>query len=68
MLLTPRHLAKNLVAAEIASECLIQISYAIGKSEPPSIYVNTYGTSNLTISDYKISLILKDKIDLTPTE
>ncbi len=61
-----RHLAKNLVAAEIASECLIQISYAIGKSEPLSIYVNTYGTSNLTISDYKISLILKDKIDLTP--
>ena len=61
-----RHLAKNIVAAGIASECLIQISYAIGQSKPLSIYINTYGTSNLTISDHKISLILKDKIDLTP--
>ena len=61
-----RHLAKNLVAAGIASECLIQISYAIGKSKPLSIYINTYGTSKLTISDHKISLILIDKIDLTP--
>ena len=61
-----RHLAKNIVAAGIASECLIQVSYAIGKPNPLSIYVNTYGTNNLTITDHKISEILKNKIDLTP--
>ncbi len=61
-----RHLAKNIVAANIATECLIQISYAIGKSKPLSLYVNTYGTSKLHISDYEISNILLKKIDLTP--
>ena len=61
-----RHLAKNIVSARIASECLIQISYAIGRSDPLSLYVNTYGTSKLSISDQEISNILLKKIDLTP--
>ncbi len=61
-----RHLAKNIVAAKIADECLIQISYAIGRPEPISLFVNTYGTSRLSISDSKISSILQKKIDLTP--
>lgn len=60
-----RHLAKNIVAAGLADECLIQIAYAIGVSEPVSIYVNTAGTGKIPdalIADY----ILKN-IDLTPT-
>tara|TARA_B100000989_G_scaffold299029_1_gene292194 strand:- start:7299 stop:8567 length:1269 start_codon:yes stop_codon:yes gene_type:complete len=61
-----RHLAKNIVASEIADECLIQLSYAIGKPDPLALYVNTYGTSKLSISDSKISSILLSEIDLTP--
>jgi len=60
-----RHLAKNIVAAGIAKECTIQLSYAIGVREPVSIYVDTHGTSiidNIAISDY-----LKKNVDLTPT-
>ena len=61
-----RHIAKNIIAANIAKECLIQISYAIGKSEPLSLYVNTLNTSNLTISDEKLSQEIYKIFDLRP--
>ncbi len=59
-----RHLAKNVVAAGLAEECLIQVAYAIGVAEPVSIYVNTYGTG--VVSDAEISNILKKEVDMTP--
>ncbi len=59
-----RHLAKNVVAAGLAEECLIQIAYAIGVAEPVSIYVNTYATGR--IPDIQLAEIIKKKIDLTP--
>jgi S-adenosylmethionine synthetase len=59
-----RHLAKNIVAAGLAEECLIQVAYAIGVAEPVSIYVNTSGTGKLP--DYKLSSILRKEIDMTP--
>ncbi|MBS1515564.1 MAG: methionine adenosyltransferase [Bacteroidetes bacterium] len=59
-----RHLAKNIVAAGLAKECLIQLSYAIGVVEPVSVYVNTYGTGK--IDDEKLGQFIKSKIDLTP--
>jgi S-adenosylmethionine synthetase len=59
-----RHLAKNIVAAGIATECLIQLSYAIGVAQPVSIYVNTYGTGK--VSDNVIADFIKKEIDLTP--
>jgi S-adenosylmethionine synthetase len=59
-----RHLAKNIVAAKLADECLIQVSYAIGVAEPISIFVDTKGTGR--ISDEKISKFIKNEIDMTP--
>ncbi len=59
-----RHLAKNVVAAGLATECMIQLSYAIGVSKPVSIYVNTYGTGK--IDDDKLSVLLNKNVDLTP--
>ncbi len=59
-----RHIAKNIVAAKLADECLIQVSYAIGIAKPVSILVNTYGTGK--ISDEKLSKIIQKNIDLTP--
>lgn len=59
-----RHIAKNIVAAGLADECLIQVSYAIGVAEPVSIYVNTYGTGK--VSDKVLSDLIKKEIDLTP--
>ncbi len=59
-----RHLAKNIVAAGIADECLIQVSYAIGVAEPVSIYVNTFGTGK--IPDTKISDFIEKNVDMTP--
>lgn len=59
-----RHLAKNIVAAKLAKECLIQLSYAIGIAEPVSIMVNTNGTGK--ISDLELARIIKKEIDLTP--
>ncbi len=59
-----RYVAKNLVAAELASRCEIQISYAIGVEKPTSISVDTFGTGN--VSDEKISNIIKEVFDLTP--
>ncbi|MDQ3194702.1 MAG: methionine adenosyltransferase, partial [Bacteroidota bacterium] len=59
-----RHIAKNIVAAGLADECLLQLSYAIGVAEPVSIYVNTYGTGR--VSDKELADIIKKEIDLTP--
>jgi len=59
-----RHVAKNIVAAGLADKCEIQVSYAIGISEPISIAVDTYGTGK--ISDEKILALIKENFDLTP--
>ncbi|QNL51370.1 methionine adenosyltransferase [Olivibacter sp. SDN3] len=61
-----RHIAKNLVAAGVADEILVQLSYAIGVKDPMGIYVNTYGKSNLTFSDGEIAEKIKALFDLTP--
>ena len=53
-----RHIAKNLVAAGIADEVLVQVAYAIGVAEPMGLYVNTYGTSNVPMSDGEIADII----------
>lgn len=59
-----RHLAKNIVAADLADECLIQIAYAIGVEKPVSIYVNTFGTGK--VPDTNIADYIKANIDLSP--
>jgi S-adenosylmethionine synthetase len=59
-----RHIAKNVVAAKLAKECLVQVAYAIGVAEPVSIFVDTKGTGK--ISDSKISAMIKKEVDLTP--
>ena len=61
-----RHIAKNIVAAGICNEVLVQISYAIGVSEPVALYINTYGTSKVNISDGDISEMILDLFDLRP--
>lgn len=61
-----RHLAKNLVAAGVCDEVLVQISYAIGVAEPMSLYIDTYGTSKLQISDAEIAQKLTEKYDYRP--
>ena len=59
-----RYLAKNVVAAGLATRCTIQIAYAIGVAEPVSLYANTHGTG--TIDDQKLQGALRDCMDLTP--
>ena len=61
-----RHIAKNLVAAGVADEILIQVAYAIGVAEPVGIYVNTYGTANVKMSDAEIAEKVKKLFPLTP--
>ncbi|MCQ2237978.1 MAG: methionine adenosyltransferase [Bacteroidaceae bacterium] len=61
-----RHIAKNMVAAGVADEMLVQISYAIGVAEPVSIYVNTYGRSHVNMSDGEIADCIKKIFDLRP--
>ena len=61
-----RHIAKNLVAAGICDEALVQISYAIGISQPVALYVNTYGTSRINFTDGDISEMLIGVFDLRP--
>ena len=61
-----RHIAKNVVAAGIADEILIQLSYAIGVAAPTSIFVDTYGTSNVDLTDSEIAKKLETLFDLTP--
>lgn len=61
-----RHIAKNMVAAGIADEILVQVSYAIGVAKPMGIYVSTYGTSKVELSDSEISKKIGDIFDLRP--
>lgn len=61
-----RHIAKNLVAAGVADEILVQVSYAIGIAQPTSIYVNTYGTAKVNMSDTEISKIVMELFDMRP--
>ena len=61
-----RHIAKNLVAAGICDQALVQIAYAIGKAEPVGFYVNTDGTSHVKMSDAEIALKVKELVDLRP--
>ena len=61
-----RHIAKNMVAAGVASEIMIQISYAIGVAEPMSIYVNTFGKSKVSLSDSEIASKIGLLFDLQP--
>ncbi len=62
-----RHIAKNLVAAGIADEVLVQIAYAIGVAEPVSIFINTYGSSNFNLNDSQISSKVEKIFKLTPS-
>ena len=61
-----RHIAKNMVAAGIADEMLVQLSYAIGVAQPVSIYVNTYGRSNVNMTDGEIAKKIEKLFDLRP--
>ena len=61
-----RWIAKHLVAAGVAHEALVQVSYAIGVAEPVSIYVNTYGTAQVALSDAEIAQIVAKLFDLRP--
>lgn len=61
-----RYIAKNLVAAGIASRALVQVAYAIGVAQPVSLCVNTFGTSHVTIDDARISAIIGSMFDLSP--
>ena len=61
-----RYIAKNMVAAGVADEMLVQLAYAIGVAEPVSVYVNTYGRSHVAISDGEIAAKIKEMFDLRP--
>ena len=61
-----RHIAKNLVAAGVTSEILVQVSYAIGVAKPMNIYVNTYGKSNVNMSDGDIARKVEALFDMRP--
>ena len=61
-----RHIAKNICAAGICDEILVQVSYAIGVAKPMGIYVNTFGTSNCKMSDSEISNVITNNIGMTP--
>jgi S-adenosylmethionine synthetase len=61
-----RHIAKNICAAGICDEILVQVSYAIGVAKPMGIYVNTFGTSKCSMSDVDISNVITQNIGMTP--
>lgn len=61
-----RHIAKNLVAAGVADEVLVQVSYAIGVAEPMGVYINTYGTAKVDMSDGEIARIVEGVFDMRP--
>jgi S-adenosylmethionine synthetase len=61
-----RHIAKNLVAAGVCNEVLVQVSYAIGVARPTNIYINTYGTSNVNLNDAQIADIVDEIFDMRP--
>lgn len=63
-----RHIAKNMVAAGIADEVLVQLSYAIGVAEPVGVYVNTYGTAKVNLHDGEIARKIKNVFDLRPSK
>ena len=61
-----RHIAKNLVAPGVADECLVQVSYAIGVAKPMGIFVNTYGTSKISLNDSELAKIVEEIFDMRP--
>jgi S-adenosylmethionine synthetase len=61
-----RHIAKNMVAAGVADEILVQVSYAIGVAKPMGIYINTYGTAKVNLSDGEIAKKVEDLFDMRP--
>ena len=61
-----RHIAKNLVAAGVADECLVQVSYAIGVAKPMGIFINTFGTSKLSLSDSELAKVVEEIFDMRP--
>jgi len=61
-----RHIAKNLVAAGVCDEVLVQVSYAIGVAKPMGLYINTYGTSKVDMTDSEISDMVEKIFDLRP--
>ena len=61
-----RHIAKNMVAAGVADEMLVQVSYAIGVAKPINIYVNTYGRSNVNMTDGEIAKKIDELFDMRP--
>ncbi|MFN4199068.1 MAG: methionine adenosyltransferase domain-containing protein, partial [Flavobacterium sp.] len=61
-----RHIAKNLAAAGIADEILVQVSYAIGVAKPTNIYVNTYGTAKVNLTDAEIAQKTAEIFDMRP--
>ena len=61
-----RHIAKNMVAAGVADEMLLQLAYAIGEAQPVSVYVNTYGRSHVNLTDGEIANKIKSMFNFTP--
>src|SRR5665647_262226 len=61
-----RHIAKNMVAAGLANEVLVQVAYAIGVAKPMNLYVNTYGTSQVQLSDGEIAIKIEKLFDMRP--
>jgi S-adenosylmethionine synthetase len=61
-----RHIAKNVVAAGLCDEILVQVSYAIGVAEPCGLYVNTYGTSKVNMTDGQIAEKISEIFDMRP--
>ena len=61
-----RHIAKNMVAAGVADEMLLQLAYAIGEAQPVSVYVNTYGRSHVNLTNGEIANKIKSMFNLTP--
>ena len=61
-----RLIAKNLVAAGVADECLVQVSYAIGVAKPMGIFINTFGTSKLSLGDSELAKVVEEIFDMRP--
>lgn len=61
-----RHIAKNIVASGLANEVLVQVAYAIGVAKPMNLYINTYGTAQITLSDGEIAEIIENLFDMRP--
>ena len=61
-----RHIAKNLVAAGVADECLVQVSYAIGVAKPMGIFIDTFGTSKVSLTDGELANVVEEIFDMRP--